>query len=155
MEFEIPSTIMYEHKILHAGLHKVIRSDGNIGKAAEDVLQIFHEHFDKEEKYVLPQLSLLSLLAEDKISSEMKEMIPLTERLKKELPEMLEEHKKISSALSNLIEVAKRENESEAIEFAEDLMRHAKTEEEILYPAAILIGEFLKLKLGLSLTVTK
>jgi len=27
------------------------------------------------------------------------------------------------------------------------LMLHAKTEEEVLYPAAILVGEYLKLKL--------
>jgi hypothetical protein len=34
--------------------------------------------------------------------------------------------------------------------FARKLILHAQTEEEILYPASILIGEYLKLKLGKS-----
>jgi hypothetical protein len=34
--------------------------------------------------------------------------------------------------------------------FAEKLMLHAKTEEEVLYPAAILVGEYLKLKLEIA-----
>jgi hypothetical protein len=32
--------------------------------------------------------------------------------------------------------------------FAEKLMFHAQTEEDVLYPASILIGEYLKLKLS-------
>jgi hypothetical protein len=32
--------------------------------------------------------------------------------------------------------------------FAEKLALHAKTEEDVLYPAAILVGEYLKLKLA-------
>jgi len=35
----------------------------------------------------------------------------------------------------------------EYVEFAENLKLHAKTEEEVMYPAAILVGEYLKLKL--------
>jgi len=37
----------------------------------------------------------------------------------------------------------------EYAEFAEALMLHAKTEEEVLYPASILIGEYVREKLGL------
>ncbi|MGI0045618.1 MAG: hypothetical protein ACREBB_00310 [Nitrosotalea sp.] len=147
MDFMIPSSITHEHKNLHAGLHKAIRSGGNIGKAAEDVLEVLHEHFDKEEKYALPPLSLLSLLACDKISLDMKDILPITEKLKTELPVMLEEHKKIVSALNHLIEIARQENRQEPVEFAEALLWHTKTEEELLYPAAILIGEYLKLKI--------
>lgn len=76
MEFKIPGTIVKEHKDLHAGLHRVIRSDGEIGRAAEDVLEVLHEHFDKEEKYALPPLLLLSSLAQDQVYSDMSK-IPL------------------------------------------------------------------------------
>jgi hypothetical protein len=41
---------------------------------------------------------------------------------------------------------AKQENKSEYIHFAEKLKVHAQTEEEVLYPAAILVGKYLKLK---------
>ena len=155
MEFKIPSTIVKEHKDLHAGLHRAIRSGGEIGKAAEDVLEVLHEHFDKEEKYALPSLSLLSSLAQGQVSSDMSKILSLTDRLEKEISSMLEEHKKISSALYNLTEIAKRENRLEHVEFAENLTRHIKTEEELLYPAAILVGKFLKLKLGFSPVTAK
>ena len=53
---------------------------------------------------------------------------------------MLEEHKQIVGALENLTHAAKQENKSEYIHFAEKLKLHAQTEEEVLYPAAILVG---------------
>ena len=60
---------------------------------------------------------------------------------------MLEEHKMIIEALHNLITASRNENKSQYVEFAEKLMLHAQTEEEVMYPAAILVGEYIKLKL--------
>ncbi len=60
---------------------------------------------------------------------------------------MLEEHKAIVAALKNLADVAKKEKKIGYANFAEKLMLHAKTEEEVLYPTAILIGKYIKLKL--------
>ena len=59
---------------------------------------------------------------------------------------MLKEHKAIVAALKKLVAVAKKEKRNDIVHFAEKLMLHAKTEEEVLYPAAILIGEYLKEK---------
>ncbi len=72
----------------------------------------------------------------------------MTDRLKAELPKMLEEHKTIVGTLDKLVEAAHEENQPEAAEFAEKLKLHAETEEEVTYPTAILIGEYLKLKLN-------
>jgi hemerythrin superfamily protein len=76
----------------------------------------------------------------------MKSVLTMTEKLKADLPHMIEEHKSIVVALDNLIKVAKRENKTEVVKFAEKLRLHAKTEEEVLCPAVILIGEYLKMK---------
>jgi hypothetical protein len=46
------------------------------------------------------------------------------------------------------MEVARNENQAQVVEFAEKLKLHAKTEEEVTYPTALLIGEYLKLKLN-------
>jgi len=35
----------------------------------------------------------------------------------------------------------------QAISFSEKLSAHAQNEEQVMYPAAILVGEYLKLKL--------
>lgn len=41
-------------------------------------------------------------------------------------------------------EAARAEGHPEHVHFAEKLVLHAKTEEEVLYPATILLGEYLK-----------
>ena len=74
----------------------------------------------------------------------MKSVLTMTDKLKADLPYMFEEHKKIVASLDNLIDVAKKENKILVIHFAEKLKLHAQTEEQVLYPAAILIGEYLK-----------
>ena len=77
----------------------------------------------------------------------MKAAIELSDRLKADMPKMLEEHKGIVEALNALKEAAKTENKTQAISFAEHLSAHAQNEEQVMYPAAILVGEYLKLKL--------
>lgn len=74
----------------------------------------------------------------------------MTDALKAELPKMLEEHKAVVAALNQLIEAAKKEKKDEVTHFARKLMLHAQTEEQVSYPTAILIGEYLKLKFGKS-----
>ena len=60
---------------------------------------------------------------------------------------MLSEHREIVARLKTLTEVALKENKLDYVQFAEKLSLHAQTEEEVLYPAAILVGEYLKLQL--------
>ena len=86
-------------------------------------------------------------MAAGDVTPEMADVLVLTDRLKAELPQMLEEHKAIVAALRHLVEVAKQEYQLEYAHFAEKLMLHAQTEEEVLYPTAIMIGEYLKLML--------
>ena len=57
------------------------------------------------------------------------------------------EHKAIVGALEGLLEVAQAQNRPEYVDFAENLMTHAAMEEQVLYPAAVLVGEYLKLRL--------
>jgi hypothetical protein len=61
---------------------------------------------------------------------------------------MLAEHKAIVGALRKLLQAATAEGHAGFASFAQKLILHAQTEEEILYPASILVGEYLKLKLG-------
>jgi hypothetical protein len=147
MEFIIPKSLKLEHEELHAELKKAIQAGGKIGVSAKAVAEILHPHFIKEEEYAMPPLGILSSLAEGKITNKMKDALLMSNRLKAELPEMLKEHKAIGSALKNLIDAAKKEKKMEYERFAEKLMLHAQNEEEVLYPASILVGEYLKLKL--------
>ena len=149
MEPRIPEPLKLEHEELHAQLLKATQAPGQVGAAAREVARVLHAHFEKEEEYALPPLGLLPLLAQGKVTPDMAGVLKMTDKLKAELPQMLKEHGAIVAALRALIEAANRENVPEAAHFAEKLMLHARTEEEVSYPTTILIGEYLRLRLAL------
>ena len=143
---KIPRPLKLEHEELHAALVQATKTGGKTGAAAKAVAKVLHHHFVKEEEFALPPIGLLSLLARGKIDKKMLGVLAMTDRLKAELGQMLHEHKAVVAALKKLVAAAKKEKLPEHARFAEKLMLHAQTEEEVLYPAAILIGDFLKLK---------
>jgi hypothetical protein len=145
--FEIPTSLKAEHKELHEALVKYTKLPGKTGVAAREVAKLLHPHFTKEEAYALPPLGLLSDLAKGQIPTNIKDAIAMSDKLKIGFSEMLSEHEQIVSALQKLNKAAKGENHPEVMRFTENLKLHAQTEEEVLYPAAILVGEYLKLKL--------
>ena len=148
MKFVIPRPLKLEHEELHEQLRAATKESGSLGEAAKAVAKLMHPHFVKEEEYALPPLGLLPLLVKGKVTSDMADVLSMTDKLKSELDEMLAEHKEIVAALKTLAEVANRENKPQYAEFADKLILHAQTEEEVSYPTAILIGEYLKLKLN-------
>ncbi len=148
MEFKVPESMQMEHQELHTELLRATQSPGRVGEAARAVADILHPHFEKEEAYALPPLGLLSPLARGELKPEMADVLTMTDRLKSELPEMLAEHQAIVAALDRLIEAAREEGQDEYARFAEKLILHAQTEEQVSYPASILVGEYLKLKLN-------
>jgi hypothetical protein len=143
----VPGSIAAEHRELHEELEAAIKSGRKTGDAAKIVEERLSAHFEKEERYALPQLGLLGALAEGRVSEEMRPAIELSDKLKADMPKMLEEHKGIVVALDALKEAAAAENRPQAVSFAEKLSAHAQNEEQVMYPAAILVGEYLKLKL--------
>lgn len=149
MEFKIPHAMVVEHEELHHDLTDAIQSGGQTGSAAKEVAEALHAHFESEERYALPPLGLLPALAVGEVVPEMAQVFTMTDTLKAELPRMLDEHQAIVTALKKLIEAARYEEKLEHVHFAEKLMLHAQNEEEVTYPTAILIGEYLKLKLGM------
>jgi hypothetical protein len=145
MDLKTPPSLKAEHEELHAQLAGATKAGGATGDAAKAVGKVLHPHFSKEEEYALPPLALLPILVGGKVSSDMKDAVTMTERLKADLCHMLLEHKEIVGALQVLIKAAKEEGKDEFAHFAEKLTLHAQTEEEVLYPASLLVGEYLKL----------
>ena len=147
MNPKVPESLKLEHEELHAELARATKAGGKTGEAAKVVAEVLHNHFLKEEEFALPPIGLLAALARGEADEEMRDVLVMTERLKAELPEMLGEHQAVMATLERLTAAAEKEKLPEHGRFAERLMLHAQTEEEVLYPAAILVGEYLKLKL--------
>ena len=148
MNLQVPSTFRLEHELLNSELARAMKFQGRTAVAAVAVAQLMHPHFVKEEEYVLPPLSLLPELAQGQITPEMQPVTAMTNRLKVQLQAMRNEHRAIISALKDLADAAEKEGHPELVDFAQRLMEHAQMEEQITYPAAILVGEFIKLKLA-------
>lgn len=147
MPLHVPPPLRAEHDELHMELSRATKAGGHTGQAAEAVARVLHPHFEKEEEYALPPLGLLVDLAAGKTDQDTAAALRMTDQLEAELPTMLAEHKEIVAALKKLSTAAKKESKPEYAHFAEKLMAHAKTEEEVSYPTALLIGRYLKLAL--------
>jgi hypothetical protein len=141
MKFEIPKPLQIEHQELHATLVKATKEPGGVGEAAREVARLLHPHFVREEEFALPPIALLADIALRGVTPQMAEVLPLTRRLKAELPAMLAEHERIVAALEKLRAAARGAELAEYERFADALVLHAQTEEQVLYPAAILVGE--------------
>jgi hypothetical protein len=150
MNFEIPLSLQQEHEALHERLRQATQADGEIGALAQTLARLMHPHFVKEDRIALPPLALLAALARGDASPEMADVLPLTDRLRAELPAMLDEHRAIVEALQRLREAAGRGGRADIVGFADELTRHARTEEDVMYPASILVGELVRQRLGAS-----
>jgi hypothetical protein len=148
MEFQTPRALVVEHEELHAELETALPAGGPVGAAAQKVADALHKHFEAEDRYALPPLGLLRPLAEGRLDPEMVGVLSLTDRLKADLPQMLAEHREITAALEELSAAARQAGQERYAQFAEKLRLHAQLEEEVSYPAALLVGEYLKLKLN-------
>lgn len=148
MKFTIPQPLQHEHEALHQQLRQATQADGEVGEAAKTLAQLMHPHFVKEDQFALPPLGLLAALARGEWSAEMAEVLTLTEQLEAELPQMLAEHQAIVTALKTLRDAAARAGRTDIVTFAETLTEHARTEEEVMYPAAVLVGQVVRQRLG-------
>ncbi len=140
----IPASLNEEHAHLHEVLERATEEEGALGEAARSVAEVLGPHFEREEEFALPQLGMLSLSG-DVPAGDVDRIIEITERLSRELPGMLEEHKVIAERLEVLSAEAERAGKKQYSAFAKDLLHHAGMEEEIMYPTSLLIGSYLRL----------
>ena len=145
---EMPASIKKEHEYLLHEVGKIALLEDSTGKAAVKLMDLMQHHFQEEENYVLPPLGLLPSLADGKMPIQSKEIIGLTEKLKAQLNHMRAEHQLIKAYMDEVMQAAAGENHPDVFSVGKEISKHAATEEEVYFPAAILIGEFLKLKIN-------
>lgn len=143
---EIPESIRREHEAIHSALVAATRAPGRVGMAAEALAEVLHPHFVREEEIALPPLGLLAPLAAGHTVPEapLSTAAEMTSALRAEMPRMLEEHVRIRAAVAELRAAAESVGAEAQVELADELALHAQTEEEVLYPAALLVGDLLR-----------
>ena len=148
MELKIPPSLKHEHGEMRASLETAAKATGKSGDAAREVARLLLPHFKKEEEYALPPLDALAVLAGGSVPEDPAAIIAQADRLRHELPDMLREPQAIAKALEDLYETATGDARPELARFARKLLLHAQMEEQIYYPATLVIGDHLKLRAG-------
>jgi hypothetical protein len=147
MKISIPQSVSLGHESLHQALIAATREPGELGSTAQRVARLLEPHMRKEEAFALPPLGLLAELARGEFAPEMGEVLPHTRWLQDNLENMLAEHRMLRAALAEFLDAARAARHVEYAAFAAALIDHARLEEEVLYPAAILVGHYVRLRL--------
>lgn len=140
----IPDALQVEHQAIHEELVRATEAPGEVGAAARELAGVLHAHFVREEEIALPPLGLLAPLARGEFTPEMRTVLPMTDALRAELPRMLDDHKTVHAATRRLGEVARKAGNTAVQRLAQALALHAQSEEEVFYPAALLVGEVVR-----------
>ena len=142
MPLQVPASLKNAHDALHVGLKRAMREPGHIGDTGRKIMQLMDGHMLREEKFALRPLGLLKELGRGETPSELAEAGRLAQALKSEMAQMVGEHRQIAELLRQLATQAEAEGKPDYVQLAEDMIVHAQMEEDVLYPAALLIGEY-------------
>lgn len=148
MKLEIPAALRVREEAICTALRHAVETGGETGEAAELLEAILLPHLAKESVNVLQPLGLLPGLARGEVSSEMAEVLPQIDRLTHDLHELRVEHATILSAIKRFVAAAREEGKSKHARFAERLLLRAWLDESVFTPLAILMGEYLELRLS-------
>lgn len=86
-------------------------------------------------------------IAEGKFTPDMREAIKKADKLRAGLPQIHREHRELVAGLKRLDEAAREVGKTDYVRFAERLSLHIQEEEEVLYPALLLVGDSVKWRL--------
>jgi hypothetical protein len=145
---EIPEALQHEHHEVQAALRAAMQAPGQVGTAARDLNRVLGPHFEREEQIALPPLGLLRRLVAEPQADVPAWLLPMTDSMRAELPQMLAEHKTIRRAVQQLERTATAAGNGKAVQLAQMLARHAQAEEEMYYPMAVLVGEIVRKRTG-------
>ena len=144
---EIPQSLRVEHNDTLEQLAALARRHGPVGVEAGKAMILFKKHLQREEEYILPPLTLLPLLADGKISPDMKWAIAMADRVRAEREQIFQEHTQITDAMNALATAAQKAHDTAAFDFARGAAADSLNDIELMEPMTIVIGDYLKAKL--------
>lgn len=143
---EVPGSILFQHQRLIDQIKSFTAFQDSTGRVASRLEEVMVHHFQEEERYVLPPLGLLPVLSTGKVPADSDKILLLTDEFRAQFDHMSAEHQYIKALVEELAKAAEINNHPGISHFINELKAHAAAEEEIYFPAALLVGDFLKLK---------
>lgn len=142
MQPKTPIAINHSHSNLCLELKIITNNHPHLKTEIQTFNKVMRDHFKKEEKYALPPLGLLLDLSEGKWELEEDAIVKMTKSLYLHLVELKQEHENIYKHMQDLNSIAEEENNSDLKRFIKNLEIHMELEDQVLYPASMLIGNF-------------
>jgi len=144
---DIPQAVRIQHEETLRQLTAMARRHTRTGEIARKALPIFKAHFQREEEYILPPLTLAPAIAEGRVNPDMRWAIAMADRIKADSNTIFTEHTVITEWMNELATAAERSHERDVIDFARGAVADSLYDVEVTEPAAIVIGEYLRAKL--------
>lgn len=144
MKLQVPKSVVHGHANLILEMNEIISMGGRVGNKASQLRDTMVPHFKKEEEYALPPLGLLLAFSEQNWEINSEEAIKMAENLELRLSEMKDDHQDIIVVVNELTAIGEEEGNFIVKMFVKNIILHMELEDEVLYPATILIGNYLK-----------
>lgn len=145
---KMPEPLRLDQAELCVELELATLAGGKTAKAARKLLKVLQPHLLQEEEDLLQILGLLAPLAQGELTPDMQSIPARTERLKARAFNIAREHATIRQASDNLLHAADAEGKRELAAFIQRLKLRTWMDEVVFYPAALLLGEYVKLTAG-------
>lgn len=145
MSLAVPTTLKRKRQELREELAYAARLGGRTAEAAR-MLEDLWLGLEQAEEDALRPLGLLSSLANGNEVPELAAAVAMTRRVKANMPSMIATYREIAGALGCLSAAAREEFHSEYALVADELALQVQTDEEVLFPASVMLGEYLRLR---------
>lgn len=132
-----------EHGELLDSLSEASRRQDHFGRLFEDVLKIFRYHLDRELETVLPLLEYMHQRNEENRLHDMLRLQEIWSNLRDEYGNLLNEHKQMFRLIGEIDDYPALE-EDHISDLVQELRKHIELEEQVLYPAALMVGELIE-----------
>jgi hypothetical protein len=147
-EHPIPQSQAVEHQETLERLAVLTKHPGAVGAEARKATALFKKHYAREEAYILPPLTLLPILADGKVTPDMRWALAMCDRVKADQAEIFQEHTAVTTAANALYAAGLAAHDKQATEFARAAVTDSLNDMELLEPTVLLIGEHLRMGLA-------
>lgn len=137
---KVPESLREEHEFFMERLKRYSARNDETGKALRQLLELLEPHVQKEDELVLPLLGAIGGVAAGTPLESSGAVMSSYKRYAAQYDNMFAEHFPIRKALMRAVSTARREGCDDVVETLDALEHHARVEEEVLYPAALLVG---------------
>ncbi len=145
---EIPQSFVVAHQETLDQLAAIGKRRTRTGMIARQAIGALKKHFEREEEYILPPLTLAPALANGHVTPDMKWAVDMADRIKADRETIFTEHTVITEWMNELAAAAEKSHEADVIAFARGAVADSLNDTEVNEPMAIVIGEYIRAKLG-------